>query len=175
MRTLSPQLIILSGLPGTGKSSIAKLLSRELRAPIMSTDATRIRLGYQGRYAAEEKSVIYDAFFSAVAKAADKEPVIILDGSFSTAACRAEALSLGRKLGRPVRFFHIYASMDRIVERLKATRENSEADLKVYKAMAEAFVPYSRVDAVEIDTTVDSPERSCQKLLQQLSYEPAAS
>lgn len=175
MRTLSPQLIVLSGLPGTGKSSIAKLLSREIGAPVMSTDATRIRLGYQGRYAAEEKSVIYDAFFDAVAKAAEQEPVIILDGSFSTSACRAEALSLGRKLGRPVRFFHIYADMERIRERLKTTRENSEADLRVYETMKKAFVPYSRVDAVNLDTTVDSPERSCQKLLQQLSYEPAPS
>jgi predicted kinase len=141
----------------------------------MSTDATRIRLGYQGRYEAEEKSVIYDAFFSDVTEAAKTNPILILDGSFSTAACRAEALSLGRKLGRPVRFFYIHAEMDRIKERLKQRRENSEADLKVYRTMAEAFVPYSRVDAVKVDTTVDTPEKSCKKLLQQLRYEPAPS
>ena len=57
MKDIAFQLIVLFGPLGTGKSTVADLLSKELNAPVISTDVTRIRLGSQGQYAAEEKFV----------------------------------------------------------------------------------------------------------------------
>ncbi|MFK7972453.1 MAG: AAA family ATPase [Bacteroidia bacterium] len=164
MKHLAPQIIVICGLPGTGKSPLSEAVAKALNAPILSTDNTRLRLGYQGRYEAEEKSVIYDAFFAEALEEGEETPVMILDGSFSTPSSRVEAIALGRKLQRPVLFFHIIAEEANIKRRLVDERENGHDDFAVYQRMKADFTPFNFPVHV-IDTTVDCPTVSSNRLL----------
>jgi predicted kinase len=87
MDIFSPTIIIVTGRPAAGKSTLAKWLSRELKLPIVSKDSIREelfdRLGWKDRKWAQElgKASIDMMFYFAKAALEAGQP-IIMDNSF---------------------------------------------------------------------------------------------
>lgn len=103
-----PLLIVVRGLMGSGKSSLARWLSARLGIEVLSTDRLRQDLfttgtdhpGFnQGRYSAENRQKVYDAMFARAAERLALKQSVILDGTFLRAAQRTAAARLAADYG----------------------------------------------------------------------------
>ena len=82
-----PQLIIVTGRPGSGKSTLSQILSKEIRCPLVSRD--EIKEGYVNttekehyKISEEENKKIYNVFFDTIENFLDNNITIIAEAAF---------------------------------------------------------------------------------------------
>lgn len=61
-------IIIITGLPGTGKTTIANALAKEIDAVVFSTDKIRKKIFRNPVYNEEDKRIVYNELFSQAEK-----------------------------------------------------------------------------------------------------------
>ncbi len=131
-----PRLVITTGVMGTGKSTAARHAAARLGAIVVRTDAVRKRLGgvpLRERVASAFGEGLYTAemgrrTYVEAARLADELlragwPVIV-DGSFSPAAERAEARAVADRHGLPFAVLWCDASDEALVKRLRRRSED---------------------------------------------------
>jgi aminoglycoside phosphotransferase family enzyme/predicted kinase len=141
-----PLLLLIGGLPGTGKSTLARKLTERLNAHIIRSDSVRKQLaGLQEEDQSSPSAFgegIYDArwtdqTYSECLKRAEQRLVeggrVIIDASFSTEQRRHDAIDLADRYCVPTTFFLCTAEPETVRTRL-AQRKNdvSDADWLVY-------------------------------------------
>lgn len=133
-------LIIVCGLPGTGKSTIAKILAGRMRARLLRTDVIRKKLFRQPRYNAKDMDLVYRKLFLLTQKAV-KTRHIILDATFSSAKHRKTARRIAEHLGRRFMAIETVCSIAVVRRRLdKRTHHGvSDARFAQYLAMRSRF------------------------------------
>src|SRR5262249_2869611 len=105
----TPVLIAMAGLPGSGKSTIAACLEKELGAVVLNKDRVRAAL-FPPRvldYSQAQDDITMAAIYQAAAAIlrADPGQVVILDGrTFLLRGQVRELLTLASSLGEPPRF-----------------------------------------------------------------------
>ena len=91
------RLVIFCGIPGSGKTTIAKLVLRSFEKSILiQTDDVRSMLAHPN-FAPEESKFVYDACFGVAKEGLKAGYVVVLDATFLKEDFREEA---GKKLGR---------------------------------------------------------------------------
>ncbi len=136
-----PFLLVVCGLPGTGKTTFASALSAHLGLPHINTDIIRAELGKKGKYDPLSKSAIYEQLLRRAGEELQNGKGVILDGTFSREAFREPFARLGRALGIPVKWIEIRAGEDVIRRRVAGPRPYSEADFEVYQKIRGEFEP----------------------------------
>lgn len=146
-------IIIICGLPGVGKTTLARGLAPLISATVLSTDKIRKELIATPTYLWEERRLVYDVL-TLIAKYLHNVGVnCILDATFTTESSRKE---LRRKLALTSSQFSIIeciCSEDIIMSRLK-NRENdySDADISIYKKMKNIYESV-RGEHIIVDTS----------------------
>lgn len=145
-----PALIVIMGLPGVGKSHIARLLSAQIGAAHVASDELRSRLFIAASYADDENRAVFAVAGALVDSLLSAGHRVVLDATNLRARNRERALSLARQRDVPVVFVYVDAPEVEVRERLAARRaaraadDHSEADERIYERMrAEAFEPPS--------------------------------
>jgi adenylate kinase family enzyme len=97
-----PFIIIVSGAPATGKSTLAHLLSKEIKCPLLSRD--EFKEGYINTIGATHKELddsvalhIYESLFSAVDLLISKQISIIAEAAFQHKLWQPKLLSISDK------------------------------------------------------------------------------
>ncbi len=146
---LRPCLILIGGLPGTGKSTLATALGKEAALDVISSDRTRKSLAGvapETSAAAEFGEGIYtpewnDRTYAALLEDAEERLLrgerVIVDASFREDGRRSEFLSLASRLRVPGLFLLLEAPAQRVLDRI-ATRDPgaSDADRQTYEDVA---------------------------------------
>ncbi len=132
-----PVVVVAFGLIGTGKSTIAKVLSEELSFDIISSDIVRKRNSgiseferkYEdydtGIYSKNVTKKTYEEIFNNTEAHIDNGKSVIIDASFSKIKWRKSIIELTERLGIPLCFIQTQAPKNVIEQRL-TTREKQE-------------------------------------------------
>lgn len=137
-------LIAITGLPGTGKSTLAEALADELDAVHLNTDRIRHEKSQLGKYNKSTKSRIYNVMFEKAREALSKGKPVILDATFYTRALREPVDALASDLNIEAVWVEIRADQKTIQSRVAEERKYSEADFKVYMIIKKSYEPLER-------------------------------
>ncbi|MEZ4981294.1 MAG: ATP-binding protein [Saprospiraceae bacterium] len=131
-------LILVSGLPGSGKSTFSSALSTKLDCLHYNSDTMRRSMGLMGRYDTFSKLKVYQALVEQTQYGL-KSSCVIVDSTFYLAAVRNSFYNLAFMEDVELFIFSITADETVIKERTSKIREDSEADFAVYKKIKSEF------------------------------------
>ncbi|MCQ6958730.1 AAA family ATPase [Mucilaginibacter aquariorum] len=155
-------IVIVCGLPGTGKTFFASALASRLNARLISSDVVRTNLKRRGKYDEDNKNAVYAAMLLILAEALQDHDSVVLDATFYKSAIRDLFTAKARQYGEPFYFIQLLASGKTIKERMKQKRRDSEADFDVYLKIKAAFEPLT-----ERHLDLNSEEEQLQAMLSQ--------
>lgn len=148
-------LVLVCGLPGTGKSTIARNLASRMNAAILRTDSVRKELIEKPEYSDEEKELVYRTTLLIAKYLLSAGKSVIIDGTFYKKSLRARAYEVAEKTGSALEIIECTCPEDVIIKRMKRRKGRealSDADYEVYRKIKEEFEPIERKHVV-IDTS----------------------
>ncbi len=134
-------LILVAGLPGSGKSYFAEKLAERLGIAYINSDRTRIRMMARGRYEKEDKLAVYTDMRDQVEAVLAAGESIIADATFYLEETRNMFIGTALKYHVSVYLIVVRAEEDLIRRRLLHPRRESEADYSVYEKIRDQFEP----------------------------------
>lgn len=158
-------IVIVCGLPGTGKTFIAKTLSKRIDAIVLSTDKIRKELVEKPTYSLWERSLIYDVLFllSKYLKTAGIN--CILDGTFNQKRSRDELIKKLNLKSTDLFIIECICPEDIIISRLISRRNDfSDANISIYFKMKKIYEKVLEKH-LTIDTS-ESIEKNIEKIMQ---------
>ena len=135
-------MVIVCGLPGVGKTTLARQLAPFVKAVVLSTDKIRKELFPRPTYSGRERRLVYDVLLMIAKYLHGANVNCILDGTFSQEKSRQEIM---RKLNIPPNKFFIiecFCPEDIVISRLKIRKHDySDADFSIYQRMKKIYEP----------------------------------
>lgn len=154
------RLVLVGGLPGTGKSTVAGRVADTLGMTMLSTDRMRkesVGIGPDQHadaalYAPDRVAANYDAVLARARALLALGESVVLDATWNSADSRAKAARLAAETRAEPRQIECTAPSTVIAERLAARHGGwSDADAAVAEAMAHSRAPWD--EAIELDTS----------------------
>lgn len=145
-----PALVLVGGLPGTGKSTLARGLAEAAGFDVIRSDVVRKELagvdptarGASELYSPARTDLTYAECLRRAEQLLLDGRRVIVDATFREGARRRAFADLGRRLAVPVVVFICEASPDAVRERLAArTGDASDADRRVYEQLRREWEP----------------------------------
>lgn len=134
-------LILITGLPGAGKSTFALALAATNGAVHLNTDRVRAKLGLRGHYDAESKQKVYTCLLDMLESHLQAGEDAIVDATLYQHAIRTPFTDMAAKYHTPVKWIEIRAKESDIRKRLENKRPFSEADFQVYLQLKKVYEP----------------------------------
>jgi predicted kinase len=131
-------VVIVFGLPGSGKSFFASRLASMINAYYIKSDRVRKEMLKKRNYSVKEKLSVYNAMLSQLIEAKKQNKNIVVDATFYKNEIRRNFINKA-PANDSILFIEVIADESLIRERLKKTREDSEADFEVYKKIKEEW------------------------------------
>ena len=172
---LKPFLIMVSGLTGSGKSTLSRELGERLRTPLVNSDAVRKELaGVSGSNRVPFEAEIYSqamtrktyARMAALAEDHIRSGAgAILDGTFSRREDRQGVLRLAERFNVPLVAVHCFASdqttRERLDRRAQEGKDISDGRWEIYQRQKDAYEPIEEIPAasrLELNTAKPAEE-----------------
>ena len=157
---VEPTFIVVSGLPGTGKSYFCRRLVERLPFLILESDALRKTLFSSPDYSQQESTHLFQACHLLIEELLKKGVPIILDATNLSERHRERLYNIADRLEAKLILVRVEASPEVVRERLKARQEEanladkSDADWEVYQRM-KSTVQKIRRNYYAVDTSRD--------------------
>jgi hypothetical protein len=156
------RLLVMSGLSGSGKSTVARELSRQMGAIYMRSDAVRKHLagvpvyerGDNSLYTSEMSQKTYGRLIDLGTLLASQGYVVILDAKFDTQANRERAIAAAKSHDLVPTIVHCEAPIDILKERVQ-TRSGDIADATLEVLEKQQLEPFT-AEASQYVTTIDT-------------------
>jgi len=157
-------LILMSGLSGSGKSTVARHLARQLTAIHIRSDAVRKHLGGIGLferggeqlYSAQMSQKTYEHLLFLGITLASQGFLVILDGKYDRQQLRMAAIEQAQLQHLPLQILHCTAPLQVLRHRLQSRRgdiADATAELlETQQAAAESFAEVEQSYLKTIDT-----------------------
>ena len=150
-----PALVLLSGLPGAGKTTFARELGKALACAHFESDAVRRRIAATPTYAPDESARVFRTVEERAREALRSGRNTLVDATNLTRSDRRRFHRLAGRVDAFLVAVRLTAPEEVIRERLSRPRQgNSAAGLAVYELMRGRAQP-STVPVVVVDTRFD--------------------
>lgn len=156
----APALVVLTGLPGAGKSHLARELSRRYPLAVLNSDALRAVLFPHPQHSDEENARLFPATHVVLDRLLARGVSAVLDATNLREAHRRPLYQLAERRGARLVVVQVTAPEEMAKERLRRRRRGetpgdiSEAGLEVYDKMRADAEPVRRPHIV-VDTSKD--------------------
>ena len=135
-------IIIVFGLPGSGKSYFASRLAKELKTKYVSSDVIRKQLFNIIKYSEQQKMKVYEVVMKEMKEAIQQGEDIVIDATFYKVSIRNKFKEFAEVFKEKILFIEVWADQKIILERLQVRREYRDADYSVYLHIKEVFEPF---------------------------------
>jgi predicted kinase len=145
-----PVLVMVSGLPGTGKSFFSRKLAERLACTILESDEIRKRLFPLPTYSLTESARVFEVINRQMDGLLKQGISVIMDATNLKEKHRKSVYEVAQKNGARLIIVEVNAPPELVKERLKArstqpdTRNKSDADWAVYQKMKPGAEKISR-------------------------------
>ncbi|MFH1237222.1 MAG: AAA family ATPase [Candidatus Aenigmatarchaeota archaeon] len=136
------KLILVCGLPGTGKTSVAEAIAKKTNARILSTDILRKELLSNPAYTEDEKTLVYSMLFNMAGMLLKDGRNVVLDGTFYKKELRDNVRELATKTRSGLFVVEVVCDESVVRQRLEKRCKTccaSDADFAVYKKLRKSF------------------------------------
>lgn len=162
-------IVVVFGLPGSGKSYFASRLAEEISANYINSDQLRMEMFKTRTYSASEKAAVYNAMLLKMTEAAKGKKDLILDATFHEDETRKQIIKEAEGKSKII-FIEVWANENITRERLQRERPYSEADFNVYKYIQRNWEPMTKSHLV-LESTDGNIEEMLEKALLYLNQE----
>lgn len=163
-------LIVVFGLPGSGKSYFARNLALTIHAAYLNSDELRKELFDKPRYTKNEKQKVYLTLFTMAESHLQKQEDIILDATFHKKERRTKVELIAQKHQTGLIWIEVVADEEIIRQRLNQTRPDSDADFEIYQKIKASFEPFSGKH-LRLTSTNDNLEAMLKKAIEWIKNE----
>jgi predicted kinase len=157
---LRGRLLIFCGIPGSGKTTVARLVADSVKDSILiQTDGVRAMLAHP-TFSGAESRFVYDACFGVAKEALKNNYLVLLDGTFMREEYRSEARDELRKYYSRADTIWVSCGLETALKR-NARREARVPPEKV-EGMFRGFEAPRH--ALRVDTTRASPRAAARRI-----------
>lgn len=147
-------IVIVFGLPGSGKTYFASRLAEMINADYINSDRERKKMLANRTYSAKEKLSVYNEMLEQTNEIIIQNKNLVLDATFYKSEIRKKFLDKV-EVATNIIFIEVKADESIIRKRLQQTRVDSEADFEVYKKVKEEWEPLNQ-DHLILQSTNDN-------------------
>lgn len=133
-------IVIVFGLPGSGKSYFASRLAGMINAGYVNSDKVRKEMFAERVYSEHEKEMVYNKMLEQMKEAVQQNHSLVLDATFHKEDARKLFVEEMQGKGE-ILFIEVWADEEIIRERVKKERPYSEADFEVYQFISQHNEP----------------------------------
>lgn len=158
---------MVCGLPGTGKSTVAKFISGEIGAELLRTDMIRKKIFSDSRYfeygskkefPEKERDLVYDEMFKQMAIFFKEGKNVVLDATFHKKELRDKAAEIAEKSGVKIEIIEVtcpeWLVKKGMTERVEKQKGASTAGFEIHLKYKKIFEPIER-EHLTVDTFGD--------------------
>jgi len=144
-RTDERMLVVVCGVPGVGKTTVARTIADRLDGTLLRTDVVRKEILPDPEYTEEETRMVYRELLDRGREAIERGETIVLDGTFRTERFRDRAAGVADHLNVAFRLVKVDCPPTVVRDRI-AQREDdeSDADFEIHVKYREQFEPLDR-------------------------------
>lgn len=151
----SARLVVVCGLPGVGKSTVARTIAERVDGELLRTDVVRKELFADPGYTAEETRRVYRELLRRGRETVERGGRAVLDGTFRERTQRERARKLSETLAVEFSLVKVECPPDVVEDRLRRREgDPSDADFEVYAMLRERFEPVA-MEHVTVDNSGD--------------------
>lgn len=137
----SSKLLLITGLPGTGKTTFAGALAEAIDARHLNSDKVRTDLDKRGQYDEQTKAAVYQEMLRQTEAALRDGDNVIVDATFYKRELREPYEELAKRRQVPIFWIELKAEEATVRERVAQKRAYSEADYEVYRKVKANYEP----------------------------------
>lgn len=159
-----PTLHLLMGLPGAGKTTLAKTLQKLTKAARLSSDDYRLLIYPEPTFSQKEHDNLYGLLDHSVGHLLEAEHDVIYDANLNRKIHRIEKYELAKKYDANVRLWWVQTAKElakqrRVDEQESLLLPEGETPERMFDRIAEVFEkpeadePYTAVDGTNVTTS----------------------
>jgi len=157
-------VIIVFGLPGSGKSYLASRLAEVVHAEYVNSDHLRKEIFQKRSYSDREKAFVYDAMLKKMKEAITQNKSVVLDATFYKDETRKLFIQETKEKTN-IFFIEVTTSEGLTRQRLNKERPDSEADFRAYQLIKQQWELFNESHLV-LESTDDNIDDMLQKAAQ---------